>query len=168
MGASCSSCEFLWKRRDAVDRMSLHLAMIMLGAWVSLPFASLVRLGGAQWLNKNFRTRDINQGKSTRGWATSRSWSHFILVSWSRTMEKNHKMDQHGITKPYKTWVPCFSREDIACGIDRNGKDVKIVNLQQTLLKCAAHGISNAALSCLDRILYFEVWYHQSSIFQQI
>jgi hypothetical protein len=45
---------------------------------------------------------------------------------------------------------------------------VKIVNLQQTLLKCAAHGISNAALSCLDRILYFEVWYHQSSIFQQI
>lgn len=123
---------------------------------------------GCAVIEQNFRSRDIHQGKSTRGWATSRSWSHFILVSWSRTMEKDHKMDQHGITKPYKAWAPCFCREDIACGIDRNGKDVKIVNLQQTLLKCAAHGISNAALSCLDRILYFEVWHHQSSIFQQI
>jgi len=31
---------------------------------------------------------------------------------------------------------PVAPSQDIACGVDRNGKDVKIVNLQQTLLKC--------------------------------
>lgn len=32
---------------------------------------------------------------------------------------------------------PLTLLQDTACGIDRNGKDVKIANLQQTLLKCA-------------------------------
>ena len=53
------------------------------------------------------------------------------------------------VSESLKTWQPLsldfFQFEDspwkpgkdIACGIDRNGKDVKIVNLQQTLLKCA-------------------------------
>ena len=105
MGVSRSSCEFLRNRRDAVDRMSLHLAMIMLGAYESLPFTSFCitcALGRCAVIEQNLRTRDIKanpfavEPRADLG-ATS-SWS--LGAGW---WDKNHKMvnmEIQSLTKP--------------------------------------------------------------------